>query len=83
LSPLPTPTALGAKKLGDGTFAVERPKLEALGVYLSEIQKWISEARVCLEAGARIPVIHGGGSGATSHVIPGDGIGAYDDPRTR
>jgi hypothetical protein len=55
LSPLPIPTSLGAKKQGERTFLVERPKLEALGVYLAEIQKWISEAKTCMKLGARTP----------------------------
>lgn len=51
----PKPTPLGAKKVRDGVFEVERDKLEALGVYLAEDQKWDAEAQTCMKLGAKLP----------------------------
>jgi hypothetical protein len=52
---LPVPSALGAKKVREGVFEVERPALEALGVYLAEMQKWAGEAQICMKTGAKTP----------------------------
>jgi len=55
ISEKPKSTPLGAKSQGDGTFVIQRDKLEALGVYLSEDQKWDAQAQDCMKLGAKLP----------------------------